>query len=58
MGVYASGHMHTHVGALLAIPTFLSVLLAGTLWRLIAGHLVKSSSPQLAALGGAMVFQF
>jgi hypothetical protein len=50
--------MHTHVGALLAIPTFLSVLLAGTLWRLIAGHLVKSSSPQLAALGGAMVFQF
>jgi hypothetical protein len=50
--------MHTHVGALLAIPAFLSVLLAGTLWRLIAGHLVKSSSASLAQLGGAMIWQY
>jgi hypothetical protein len=50
--------MHTHIGALLAIPAFLSVVLAGTLWRLIAGYLVKSTSPNLQHLGGAMVFQY
>jgi len=50
--------MHTHVGALLAIPAFLSVLLAGTLWRLIAAHLVKSTSPALQNVGAGMAFQY
>lgn len=50
--------MHTHVGALLAIPAFLSVLLAGTLWRLIAAHFVRSKSTTLAQVGGAMAFQY
>lgn len=50
--------MHTHVGALLAIPAFLSVLLAGTLWRLIAGHLVRSKSSTAQQVGGAMAVQY
>lgn len=50
--------MHTHIGALLAIPAFLSVLLCGTLWRLIAGHLMRSESATAQQLAGAMAFQF
>jgi hypothetical protein len=50
--------VHTHIGALLAIPAFLSVLLAGTLWRLIAGYLVRSTSGTWQHVGGAMVFQY
>jgi hypothetical protein len=50
--------IHAHVSALLAIPAFLAVLLAGTLWRLIAGRLAASSSPTLEALGGAMAVQY
>jgi hypothetical protein len=52
------GSVHTHIGALLAIPAFLSVLLAGTLWRLIAGHLMKSDSQTLQHLAGAMAMQY
>ena len=50
--------MHTHIGALMAIPAFLSVLLCGALWRLGAGYLVNSKSPRLKQLGGAMAFQY
>ena len=50
--------MHTHIGALLAIPAFLSVLLAGTLWRLIAGHLVRSKNPMAQRVGGVMAVQY
>lgn len=50
--------MHTHIGALIGIPAFLSVLLAGTLWRLIAGYLVKSDSSTAKKVGGAMAFQY
>lgn len=50
--------MHTHVGALLAVPAFLSVVLAGTLWRLIAGHLIHSNSALARMIGGAMAFQY
>jgi hypothetical protein len=50
--------MHTHIGALLAIPAFLSVLLAGTLWRLIAAHLVKSQTTWMQHLAAAMITQY
>jgi len=50
--------VHTHIGVLLAVPAFLSVLLAGTLWRLIAGYFVKSSSTTLQHIGGGMIFQY
>jgi hypothetical protein len=50
--------VHTHIGALLAIPAFLAVLLAGTLWRLAAAHLVRSSSPTAQSIGGAMAVQY
>jgi hypothetical protein len=50
--------VHTHIGALLAIPAFLSVLLAGTLWRLIAAHLVRSKSTTAQRVGGAMAVQY
>ena len=50
--------MHTHFGALLSYAAFLSVLLMGTLWRLLAGYMVRSQSSTLRHLGGAMAFQY
>ena len=37
---------------------FLSVLIAGTLWRLVTFHLLASSNPSLAHLGKAMTVQY
>lgn len=50
--------MHTHFGALLAWGAWLSILLTGTLWRLIAGYFVRSNNPTMQHLGGAMAFQY
>lgn len=50
--------MHTHFGALVIGGTFLGVLLAGTLWRLSAAHLVTASNPRAVQLGKAMAFQY
>jgi hypothetical protein len=55
---YVPGTMHTHFGALAGIGAFLSVLLFGTLWRLIAAHMVASSSSALKHVGGAMSAQY
>jgi len=37
---------------------FLSVLIAGTLWRMVTFHLLASSNPALAHLGRAMTIQY
>lgn len=50
--------MHTHFSALLAFHAFLSVILMGTLWRLVASHWVVADSPLLNKVGKAMAFQY
>lgn len=50
--------MHTHFGALVIGGAFVGTLLAGTLWRLLAAHMVTSSSPTMVTLGKAMAFQY
>ena len=37
---------------------FLSVLIAGTLWRMVTFHLLASSNTSLAHLGKAMTVQY
>ena len=37
---------------------FTSILLAGTLWRVASYHLVASSNPTFAHIGGAMATQY
>jgi hypothetical protein len=44
--------VHIHIGALDAVKAFLSVIIIGFFWRLIAGHL--SDSP----IGQAMAFVY
>ena len=51
--------MHTHFGsATLGFAAFLSVLLFGTLWRLVAMHGVNSQNPTVAGLSRAALYQF
>ncbi len=42
--------MHVHIGALDVIKTFVAVILAGTIWRLVAAYNSQN------ALGQAMSF--
>lgn len=37
---------------------FLSVLIAGTLWRMLSYHAVASKNPQVQHLGKAMAVQY
>ena len=37
---------------------FLSVLIAGTLWRMVTFHLLASSNPALVHLGQGMTVQY
>lgn len=50
--------MHVHFSAMAAISAFFSVLIMGTLFRLIAAHAANSQSPALQHLGQAMAFQY
>jgi hypothetical protein len=51
--------MHTHFGsATLGLAAFLSVLLFGTLWRLVWFHGVTSKNPTIAGLARAALVQF
>lgn len=50
--------MHTHFGVLVIGGTFLGVLLAGTLWRLIAAHLAVSNNPTAQAIAKTMAVQY
>ena len=44
--------------AMVALNTFLAVLIVGTAWRLVSLHLVASTNPTMRYLGSAMAFQY
>lgn len=44
--------------AVVALNTFLAVLLVGTAWRLLSLHLTASSNASAHTLGTAMAFQY
>lgn len=50
--------MHVHFSATAALSAFFSVIIIGTLWRLIAAHLAASPNSSLAHIGQAMAFQY
>lgn len=50
--------MPTGFNAAVALNTFLAVLIVGTVWRLIALHLIASGNPTLQYVGSAMSFQY
>lgn len=50
--------MPTGFNAMVAMNTFLAVLLVGTLWRLLSLHMIASDNPTLKNLGTAFAFQY
>lgn len=51
--------MHSHVGSFLhAVTFFLGVVVLGTLWRLIALHLMASKSTTGQKIGTVMLLQY
>lgn len=50
--------MHVHFSATAAISAFFSVLVMGTLWRLLAAEFCESRVSALNYLGRAMAFQY
>lgn len=50
--------MHTHFSVMSATQVFLSIVIIGTLWRLISLHLVANQNENLQHLGKAMGFQY
>jgi len=50
--------LHTHIGFLVIGSAFVGTLLAGTLWKLVALHLVASGSPTAHTFGKAMLVQY
>jgi hypothetical protein len=50
--------MHTHFSVMSAAQVFLSVLVIGTLWRLVTLHMVASDNTQIQHLGRAFGFQY
>lgn len=52
------GNMPTGFNAMVALNTFLAVLIVGTAWRLMSLHLAASGNPAAKNLGTAMSFQY
>lgn len=50
--------MPTGFNAMVALNTFLAVLIVGTAWRLIAFHLMTSPNSSTQNIGRAMSFQY
>lgn len=50
--------MPTGFNAVVALNTFLAVLIVGTAWRLLSLHLVASPNATAHNLGTAMSFQY
>lgn len=50
--------MPTGFNALVALNTFLAVLIVGTAWRLASLHLASSGNQTTKTLGLAMAFQY
>lgn len=50
--------MPTGFNAMVALNTFLAVLIVGTAWRLVSLHCVASGNQSVKNLGTAMSFQY
>ena len=50
--------MPTGFNAMVALNTFLAVLIVGTAWRLISAHLMSSGNTTGTNIGRAMAFQY
>lgn len=50
--------MPTGFNAVVALNTFLAVLIVGTAWRLVSLHAVASNNATAATIGKAMAFQY
>jgi hypothetical protein len=50
--------MPTGFNAMVALNTFLAVLIVGTAWRLLSLHLSASGNQSAKTLGLAMAFQY
>lgn len=50
--------MPTGFNAVVALNTFLAVLIVGTAWRLLSLHMVASGNASAHTLGTAMAFQY
>jgi hypothetical protein len=50
--------MPTGFNAMVALNTFLAVLIVGTAWRLLSLHLVATGNQTYRNLGTAMAFQY
>lgn len=50
--------MPTGFNAMVALNTFLAVLIVGTAWRLVSLHFIASSNQNVKNLGTAMSFQY
>lgn len=50
--------MHTHVSLIHGATAFFSVLIFGTLWRLLAAYFAKSNVPTLNHAAQGMAFQY
>jgi hypothetical protein len=50
--------LHTHFSAVSALSTFVAVLIVGTMWRLVAYHLIASANPRISQIGQGMAFQY
>jgi hypothetical protein len=49
---------HTHFSVIAAGQAFLAVVIIGTLWRLVAMHLMAASNPLAEHIGAGMSFQY
>lgn len=49
---------HTHFSVIAASQAFLSVVIIGTLWRLVALHLMAANNPTANQVGEGMSFQY
>jgi hypothetical protein len=49
---------HTHFSVIAASQAFLGVVIIGTLWRLVALHLMASANPVAQSVGEGMSFQY
>jgi hypothetical protein len=49
---------HTHFSVVHASQAFLAVVIVGTLWRLVAMHLIATNTPLAQQVGAGMSFQY
>lgn len=50
--------MHTHFSWIGGFQAFLAVVIIGTLWKLLAMHLVATENTTLQHIGKGMAFQY